>query len=174
MRGCYDALLSEQVSRLVLSAQLRSSQIHALYKALGEARLMPAMVSEDLAEELARICGSRYDEPKKESSRLRGFGWTHLHLATHMDRALRGKLAALATVLRTRDASALSSSLAVVGADDRGGDDAVRCFADAADMVLECDAAEAAAHAAALSAAAMAAETAGAAAAAALASGSDP
>ncbi len=133
VRGAYEALFGEQLDRLVMSAQLRTAQVAVLHEALTKSRLQPALLEEDVAYELARVCAARYDEPKKESSRLSGFGWTNLHLATHMDRYLRTRLQAFGMVLRTQDAAALISSL---GADDDG---LTRSFSKAAGMVRTCE-----------------------------------
>jgi hypothetical protein len=101
VRGKLDAILSEQVSRLLISGSSTKEGIEKAMQKLREERLLPEQIESDLCREIKIICSMRHDEAMPNSSRLDGFGWSQNHMKEHMKRMLKGKLEATASILRT-------------------------------------------------------------------------
>ena len=123
VRGLLESIMGEQFSRLLAAGQLKAAEVGAISAILHEARLTPELMEQDLAQELKAVCSIRYDAPMKGSTRLEGYGWSLGHMQSHMERLLRVKLQALATVFRTKAAppSAASRASAVGAAASASG-----------------------------------------------------
>jgi hypothetical protein len=101
VRGKLEAILSEQVSRLLISGSSTKEGIEMAMKKLRNERLLPEQIESDICKEIKIICTMRHDEAMPNSSRLDGFGWSQNHLKEHMKRMLKSKLEATASILRT-------------------------------------------------------------------------
>lgn len=102
VKGKLEAILSEQLSRLLACGSITSSTALKITDALRENELLPDQIEHTLCKELKNICSQRYDTAMPSSSRLNGFGWSESHLKEHMKRLLKSKLAEIATVLREK------------------------------------------------------------------------
>ena len=101
VRGRLEAILSEQISRLLSSGSIGCDDTRGIMETLKMQRLLPDQLEQDLCTEIQSICAQKFDEAIPTSSRLNGFGWSEGHLKKHMRRLLESKLSETATVLRT-------------------------------------------------------------------------
>ena len=111
VRGKLELILSEQVSRLIISGSSTNEGIELAMRTLKDHRLLPEQIESDLCKEIKIICTIRHDEAMPNSSRLDGFGWSQNHLKEHMKRMLKGKLEATASILRTTKSAVPRSAL---------------------------------------------------------------
>lgn len=100
VRGKLNAILTEQVSRLLISGSSTPQGVQSAMDQLRSERLLPDQIETDLCKELKTICTMRHDEIMPSSSRLGGFGWSQNHMKEHMRRLLKSKLVAIASILR--------------------------------------------------------------------------
>ena len=102
VKGKLEAILSEQISRLLSCGSISSATAIKITDTLRENNLLPEQIEIILCKELKNICSQKYDVAMPSSSRLNGFGWSESHLKEHMKRLLKTKLAEIATVLREK------------------------------------------------------------------------
>ena len=100
VRGKLEAILAEQMSRLLASGSKSAKNIEEAMEQLRKDDLMPEQVEKAICRELKVVCCQRYDEALRTSTRLNGFGWSEGHIKDHMRRFLKEKIDATTAVLR--------------------------------------------------------------------------
>jgi len=100
VRGKLEAILAEQVSRLLASGSKSAKDIECAMSTLREENLMPDQIERSLCTELKLVCSQKYDEALRTSTRLNGLGWSEGHIKDHMRRFLKEKIDATTAVLR--------------------------------------------------------------------------
>jgi len=105
IRSTLEAILAEQISRLITTANLTEHQTDEIMKTLKDARLLPDLIERDLCKELKSVCSIRFDSPNASSTRFSGLGWSLPHINLHMKRLLTKKMAAVSTILRSHNSA---------------------------------------------------------------------
>ena len=100
IRGKLEAILAEQVSRLLASGSKTSKDIESAMIQLRSEGLMPEQIERAVCAELKIVCSQRYDEALQTSTRMNGFGWSIGHIKEHMRRFMKQKMDATTAALR--------------------------------------------------------------------------
>lgn len=101
VRGKLEAIISEQIERLLASGLLNHEKVELIMLKLSENNLLPNQIESDICKELKKICMLKYDIAIEGSKRLNGFGWSEEHIKSHIKKLMKSKLAASSTIIRT-------------------------------------------------------------------------
>jgi hypothetical protein len=100
VRSKLEAILSEQITRLLKSGMIQNHHVLEAMTVLRSKRLLPDQIESDICKELKKISLLRYDIAMPSSQRANGFGWSLEHMKSHMQKMLKCKIEEVSTILR--------------------------------------------------------------------------
>jgi hypothetical protein len=100
IKGKLEAILAEQMARLIASGSINNKGAEDIMKRLRTERLMPDQIELDICIELKKTCMIKMEEAITTSTRFGGLGWSEGHIKDHMKRCMKEKMDAFASIIR--------------------------------------------------------------------------